>query len=77
MERSQPISKAFTRLRRGIGGTLDEREEGARQANTDLHSLRRWFVMSAHEALLNGAQRYSRGRLRRSSATPKGRWDWK
>ena len=59
MERSQPISKAFTRLRRGIGGTLDQREEGARQANTDLHSLRRWFVMSAREALLKGAQGYS------------------
>ena len=59
MERSQPISKAFTRLRRSIGGTLDEREEGARQANTDLHSLRRWFVMSAREAILKGAQGYS------------------
>ena len=54
MERSQPISKAFTRLRRGLGGTLDEQEERARQANTDLHSLRRWFVWSAREALLGG-----------------------
>ncbi len=46
MERSQPISQALTRLRRSIGGTLDEREAGARQANTDLHSLRRWFIWS-------------------------------
>jgi integrase len=57
MERSQPLSKAFTRLRRAIGGSLDEREEGSRQANTDLHSLRRWFVWSAREALLRGTGR--------------------
>jgi hypothetical protein len=28
-------------------------------ADTDLHSLRRWFVMSAREAILKGAQGYS------------------
>jgi integrase len=54
MERSQPLSKAFTRLRRAIGGTLDQREDGSRQANTDMHSLRRWFIWSAREALLRG-----------------------
>ena len=59
MERGQPITKAFTRLRRRIGGTLDQREEGARQANTDLHSLRRFFIKSARDALDRGAQGFS------------------
>ena len=60
MERGQPITKAFTRLRRRIGGTLDQREDGARQANTDLHSLRRFFIRSAWDALDRGAQGFSR-----------------
>ena len=36
---------AGSRKRRGI----DEREEGAWQANTDLHSLRRWFIARARD----------------------------
>jgi hypothetical protein len=39
----------------------DPRRKGRRrrQANTDLHSLRRWFIWSAREALLKGANGYS------------------
>jgi integrase len=53
MERGQPLTKAFGRLRKGLG--IDEREEGARQANVDLHSLRRWFISKARDALNEGA----------------------
>ena len=56
-ERSQPIVKAFTRYRRGQG--IDERAEGARQSNVDLHSFRRWFVTKAAEALNAGAAGFS------------------
>ena len=57
MERGQPITKAFGRLRKRLG--IDEREEGARQANTDLHSLRRWFIARARDGINAGAQGYT------------------
>lgn len=47
-ERSMPWVKAFVRYRRGIG--VDEREEGKRQARTDFHSFRRWFITKAEQA---------------------------
>ncbi len=63
VERSQPISKAFTRLRRRLAdaghATLDERETGARQSSVDFHSWRRFFIRSAAEALNGGAKGYS------------------
>ena len=54
MERGQPITKAFGRLRQRLG--IDERVEGQRQANVDLHSLRRWFIAKARDAINAGAQ---------------------
>jgi len=53
-ERGQPLTKAFGRLRKRLG--IDEREPGARQANVDLHGLRRWFISKARDALNGGAQ---------------------
>lgn len=46
---SQLITKGFGRLRHRLG--IDEREQGARQANVDLHSLRLWFVAKARDAI--------------------------
>jgi integrase len=57
MERGQPITKAFGRLRQRLG--IDEREQGARQANVDLHSLRRWFISKARDAISQGAQGFT------------------
>ena len=57
MERGQPITKAFGRLRKRLG--IDEREPGARQANVDLHSLRRFAIASMRDALNAGATGYS------------------
>ena len=57
MERGQPITKAFGRLRHRLG--IDEREDGARQANVDLHSLRRWFIAKARDAINAGAQGFT------------------
>lgn len=57
MERGQPITKAFGRLRQKLG--IDERVEGQRQANVDLHSLRRWFIAKARDALNGGAQGFT------------------
>jgi integrase len=51
MERGQPITKAF--------GGIDERIEGQRQANVDLHSLRRWFIAKARDAINAGAQGFT------------------
>jgi integrase len=56
MDRRQPITKEFGRIKR-LG--VDEREDGARTSNIDLHSLRRWFVRSAATALEGGAKGYS------------------
>jgi integrase len=56
-ERGQPITKAFGRLRQRLG--IDERVEGARQANVDLHSLRRWFIAKARDAINAGAQGFT------------------
>ncbi len=53
MERGQPLTKEFGRLRKRLG--IDEREDGARQANVDLHSLRRWFISKARDAINEGA----------------------
>ena len=53
MERGQPLTKEFGRLRKRLG--IDEREDGARQANVDLHSLRRWFIAKARDAINEGA----------------------
>ena len=53
LERSSRIVKAFTRYRRTIG--VDDVVEGSRQSRVDLHSLRRWFMKSAKEALERGA----------------------
>jgi integrase len=57
MERGQPITKAFGRLRKRLG--IDEREPGARQANVDLHGLRRFAIASMRDALNAGATGYS------------------
>jgi hypothetical protein len=57
MERGQPITKAFGRLRQRLG--IDERVEGARQAIVDLHSLRRWFTAKARDAINAGAQGFT------------------
>jgi len=57
MDRGQPITKEFGRIRKRLG--VDEREDGARTSNIDLHSLRRWFVRSAATALEGGAKGYS------------------
>jgi integrase len=57
MERGQPLTKAFGRLRKRLG--IDEREPGARQANVDLHSLRRYAIASMRDALNAGATGYS------------------
>lgn len=48
VERSQKISKGFTRYRRGLG--IDDRIEGQRQARTTFHSFRRWFITKAEMA---------------------------
>jgi integrase len=55
--RGQPITKEFGRLRKRLG--IDERETGARQANVDLHSLRRYAIASMRDALNTGATGYS------------------
>jgi integrase len=55
--RGQPITKEFGRLRKRLG--IDEREPGARQANVDLHSLRRFAIASMRDALNAGATGYS------------------
>lgn len=57
LERSSRIVKAFTRYRRDIG--VDDRVEGARQSRVDLHSLRRWFMKSARDAIEAGAQGFT------------------
>jgi len=57
VERGQPLTKHFGRLRQKLG--IDERVEGARQANVDLHSLRRWFIAKARDALNGGAQGFT------------------
>jgi integrase len=54
VERSQPVSKAFTRLRRRLAATLpslDQRTEGSRQADVDWHTFRRTFAGKARDAL--------------------------
>ncbi|MFG1400706.1 tyrosine-type recombinase/integrase [Xanthobacter sediminis] len=51
--RGAPASQAFTRLLREL--KLSERIEGRRQARTDFHSFRRWFIRKAVEALEQGA----------------------
>lgn len=56
MERGQPITKGFMRERRALG--VDERIEGRRQSRIDFHSLRRWFIMKARDALHAGATGY-------------------
>jgi integrase len=55
--RGAPITQAFTRLRRRVG--IEEKTEGSRQDTTDLHSLRRWFIRTAVEALEDGAQGFT------------------
>jgi len=48
MERGQPITKHFGRLLARLG--IGEKEDGARQGNVDLHSLRRRWVTQAEQA---------------------------
>lgn len=48
LERSMPWVKAFGRYRQSLG--VHEREEGKRQARTDFHSFRRWFITKAEQA---------------------------
>ena len=48
MERGQPITKLYGRLLARLG--IGEREDGARQGNVDLHSLRRRWVTQAEQA---------------------------
>jgi integrase len=57
MERGQPWTKAFGRLRLKVG--ITERQPGARQDNLDLHGLRRWFIARARDALNGGAQGFT------------------
>lgn len=57
MERGQPLTKAFGRLRGKLG--ITEREPGARQDNLDLHGLRRWAIASMRDALNRGAQGFT------------------
>jgi integrase len=62
VERSQPVSKAFTRLRRRLATTLpslDQRTEGSRKADVDWHTFRRTFAGKARDALNGGATGYS------------------
>lgn len=48
LERSMPWVKAFGRYRQSLG--VHEQEDGKRQARTDFHSFRRWFVTKAEQA---------------------------
>jgi integrase len=48
MERGQPITKLYARLLARLG--IGEKEEGARQGNVDLHSLRRRWITLAEQA---------------------------
>jgi integrase len=48
MERGQPITKLYSRLLANLG--IGEKEDGARQGNVDLHSLRRRWVTQAEQA---------------------------
>ena len=55
--RSGAASKAFGYYRKSVG--VDDRPNGKLKSNVDFHSLRRWFIMSARDALLNGATGYN------------------
>jgi integrase len=55
-ERGDYAGKAFNNYRKSLG--LDERPNGQRQSNIEFHSLRRWFIRTAREALLKGAKGY-------------------
>jgi integrase len=62
VERSQPVSKTFTRLRRKLSRavpSLDQRVPGSRQADVDWHTFRRTFAGKARDALNQGATGYS------------------
>lgn len=50
--RGAPASQAFTRLLRHL--KLADPIPGRRQARTDFHSFRRWFIRKAVEALEKG-----------------------
>lgn len=51
--RSAAASKAFGYYRRKLG--VDERPNGKLKSNIDFHSLRRWFIQQARDALDRGA----------------------
>jgi integrase len=55
--RSGAASKAFGYYRKSVG--VDDRPNGKLKSNIDFHSLRRWFIMSARDALLQGAKGYN------------------
>jgi integrase len=55
--RSGAASKAFGYYRKSVG--VDDRPNGKLKSNVDFHSLRRWFIMSARDALLQGATGYN------------------
>lgn len=55
--RSQAVSKAFGYYRKSL--KVDDRPNGKLKSNVDFHSLRRWFIMKARDALLNGATGYN------------------
>lgn len=55
--RGAPVSQAFTRLLRSL--KLADQIEGRRQARTDFHSFRRWFIRKAVDALEKGAVGYT------------------
>jgi integrase len=57
MERGQPWTKHFGRLRAKLG--IIERQPGARQDNLDLHGLRRWAIARMRDALNQGATGYT------------------
>lgn len=55
-ERGDYAGKKFNAYRKKLG--IDERKEGQRQSGVDLHSMRRWFIATATEALRKGAKGY-------------------
>lgn len=55
--RGAPVSQAFTRLLRTL--KLSDTIEGRRQARTDFHSFRRWFIRMAVDALEKGAKGFT------------------
>lgn len=56
-ERSQVLGRDFRKYRISIG--VHQKIAGRRQSRVDLHSLRRWFIWAASEALKEGIGGYT------------------